>query len=119
MSLEITRLQKDGDATQEYILLKAMADVNIGDYAIVDRTFNKDGKLSNIHRHLFWFTSKLIKKGEYVSLRTGKGTPTEGKLTSGEKVHRYYWGSDAPFWNDGKVEKAVLIKITTIDTMAA
>lgn len=119
MSLKITNLQKDGDAEREYILLEATSDVNIGDYAIVDRTFNKEGKLSNIHMHFFWFPKKLIKKGEYVSLRTGKGEPKEGKLTSGEKVHRFYWGSDAPFWNDGKVEKAILIRVALVDSLAA
>jgi len=119
MSLKISTLQKDGDASNEYILLEATEEVNISNYAIVDRTYNKDGKVSNVHRHFFRFPSQIVKKGECVSLWTGKGTPIEGKTEQGTKVYRYYWGSDAPFWNDKEVEKAELLKVSTVGTATA
>lgn len=116
MSLTITNLEKDGDASQEYILLTATADIDINDYAVVDRTFNKDGKVSNVHKHFFRFPSQVLKKGECVSLWTGKGTSEVGTTTLGNKVYRYYWGSDAPFWNDKETEKAEVLKVTTVAT---
>lgn len=119
MSLKISTLQKDGDASNEYILLEATEDVNIGNYAIVDRTFNKNGKVSNVHKHFFRFPSRTVKKGEYVSLRTGKGTPVVGETNRGDKVYRYFWGSDAPFWNDNEIEKAELLKVSTVATATA
>lgn len=117
--LKISKLNKDGEAKQEYILLKATKNVNIGEYAIVDRTYNKDGKVSNVHKHFFRFPSREVKEGEYVVLRTGKGNAFVGSTTSGDVAYNYYWGSDAPFWNDGNIEKAELLKVTTIDTIAA
>ncbi|WP_158827533.1 hypothetical protein [Mucilaginibacter lacusdianchii] len=119
MSLKITKIQKDGDAKEEYILLEATENVNISAYAVIDKTFNKDGKVSNVHKHFYRFPSKTVKKGEYVSLRTGKGTNTVGTFTDGSTVHRFYWGSDAAFWNDNNVEQAELLKVETVAKKAA
>lgn len=119
MSLTITNLQKDGDAKKEYILLKATENVNIGGYAIIDKTFNKDGNVSNVHKHFYRFPSKTVRKGEYVSLRTGKGTNTVDTLEDGSTVHRFFWGSDAAFWNDNDVEQAELLKVETVAKKAA
>jgi len=105
MSLEIVNIQKHGTASEEYILLKATKTINVNNYAIVDRTFNEDGSVSNIFKHFFRFPSQQVKEGEYVSLRTSKGTYKYDKLSDGSPVHRFYWGSDAPIWNDGNVVK--------------
>lgn len=119
MSLKIDILKKDGDADMEFIRLKATADVNISKYAIVDKTFNKDGSVSNVHKHYYRFPSKLVKEGEYVSLRTGKGEDKEDKTDSGIKIHRFYWGSDAAIWNDTKTEKAELLLVSTVESKLA
>lgn len=115
MSLEIIKLQKDGDANNEFIMLEAIADVDLVHYAIIDRTFDKDGNLSNVHRHFFRFPSKKIKSGEYVVLCTGKGKQREVELDGGKLCHLFYWGSDSPFWNDDEVEQAELLYIVTLD----
>ena len=74
MSLKIDSIHNHGNASEEYIMLKSIEKVDIGNYAIVDRTFNKEGKVSNIHRHFFRLPSLIVEKGEYVSLRTSKGS---------------------------------------------
>jgi hypothetical protein len=119
MSLKITLIQKDGDAKKEYLFLQATADVNLHDYVIVDRTYSKDGKVSDIHKHFYRFPVHQVKKGEYVSLRTGKGSHLMTKTEQGVPIHRFYWGSDAPFWNDSKIEKAEILKVATVDSKAA
>lgn len=113
MSFKIIKLIKDGGKDNEHILLQATENVNISSYAVVDCTFNKNGNISNIHRHFYRFPSKDIKKGEYVSLRTGKEGNTVGTLNK-IPVHRFFWGSDSAFWNDSEVEKAELLKVETI-----
>jgi hypothetical protein len=114
MSLQIDKLQKDGDASQEYLLFKATKDLNLNDYAVVDRTYDAEGKISNVFRHFFRFPELQIKKGEFVSLRTGKGDYKLAKLEGGQPVHRFYWGSDAPIWNDTNVESAELLNVATV-----
>ncbi|MBN8876745.1 MAG: hypothetical protein J0I32_04310 [Sphingobacteriales bacterium] len=114
MSLRIDNLKKDGDASEEYLLLEATENINLHDYAVVDRTFDTNGDLSNLFRHYFRFPAIHVKKGEFVSLRTGKGTYVVGKTTNGHPVHRIYWGSDAPIWNDNNIETVEVLRVATI-----
>lgn len=114
VSLEIIDIHNNGDAAEEYILLRAIASVNLNDYAVIDRTFDEDGSVSNIHRHFYRFPVQEVKEGEYVSLRTGKGTYKYDKLKNGKPVHRFYWGSETPIWNDGNIESAEVLKVATV-----
>ena len=116
MSLKICNLKKDGDSSKEYILFEATEEVNLSNYAVVDRTFDKDGQVSNIHKHFYRFPSLVIKKGEYVSLRTNKGVNTKVNTKELGVVHRFYWGSDAPFWNDNEIEKVELLRVKIVET---
>lgn len=114
--IEIITLISDGDATKEYILLKALEDVNINDYAVVDKTFNNKGNVTNVHRHFYRFPKKDIKKDEYISLRTGEGSNELGVLKDLKTpVHRFYWQSNAPIWNDKDAERAELLYVKTVD----
>lgn len=115
MSLEIVTIQNNGDASEEYVLLKATKAVNLNSFAVVDRTFDEDGNISNIHRHFYRFPSQLVKEGEYVSLRTSKGTYKYDKLKDDGPVHRFYWGSEAPIWNDSNIESAEVLKVETVN----
>lgn len=118
MSLIIENLNKDGDASKEYLLLKATTDFDMSSYAVVDRTY-KGGRVSNIHKHFYRFPSKKVKEGEYVSLRTQKGTDETVKNPKLGVVHRFYWGSSASIWNDSEIEEAELLKISSVDIVTA
>ena len=115
MSLEIVNINKNGDASQEYILFRATETINMNSYAVVDKTFDEDGNVSNVFRHFYRFPSQQVKKGEYVCLFTKKGTYSLGKMTNGDPVHKFYWGSEAPIWNDSNVESAEVLKVETVN----
>ncbi len=119
MSLEIVRIEKNGDASQEYVVLKAIKAVNLSDYALVDRTFDEAGNVSNIYRHFYRFPSQRVEEGEYVLLRTNKGTYKYGTTKEGNHVHSFHWGSDAPIWNDANVESAELLMVKTLSKKGA
>lgn len=114
MSLEIININNKGDASEEYILLKATKTINLNSYAVVDRTFDQDGNVSNIHRHFYRFPSQQVKEDEYVSLWTKKGTYQFGKTSDGNPVHRFFWESDAAIWNDANAESAEVLKVETV-----
>lgn len=114
MSLKINKLGKNGDASQEYLLLEATEDLNLQDYAVVDRTFDETGNVSNVFRHTYRFPAKPVKKGEFVSLRTGKGKDELTALNNGKPLHRFYWGSDAAVWNDAAAESVEVWKVATV-----
>ncbi|WP_316795452.1 hypothetical protein [Pedobacter agri] len=118
MSLIIDNLEKNGNASKEYLLLKAADDVDLSSYAVVDRTY-KNGQVSNIHKHFYHFPSKKVKKGEYVSLRTEKGKDETVNNPKLGVVHRFYWGSGASIWNDSEIEEAELLKISSVATVKA
>ena len=114
MSLQINKIEKKGDASQEYLLMMATEDLNLENYAVVDRTFDKNGDVSNLFRHTFRFPEKQVRKGDYVSLRTGSGT--DETITLNDKpLHRFHWGSATPVWNDDSAESVEVWKVATID----
>jgi hypothetical protein len=101
MDLEIISLYQ-GDGVDERLVLKAVADTDIGHYFVVDSTYNKDNTLSNHFRHTFWFPSQIVKKGELIVLYTKKGNnyyrkPTDKQPTG---AHFYYWDVNHNVWND-------------------
>jgi len=114
MSLEILSIKGHGDAKNEYIMLRATADINLFDYAITDTTYN-NGKKSNIMRHYFRFPKLLVKKNERIGLFTKKGAYSKGQTTLSYTFHRLYWNSDAPIWNDDNPDVAELLKVATIE----
>jgi hypothetical protein len=121
MKLEILSIKGHGDAKEEYVMLYANEAVDLGDYAIVDTTFNKKGNVSNVMRHYYRFPKgHTIKKGEYVSLWTCKGEDQTGQKTNGGKpLHRFYWGSSAAIWNDDNLDVAELLLVKTVEKKAA
>lgn len=114
--LNIIRIQKKGDQDDEYILFQAASDLNLKNYAVVDRTYNKDKKVSDIHRHYYRFESFVLKKGQYVALRTKKGTDKDGTTTSGAYCRYVHWNFDKPILNDTEVESIEVLEVKTIET---
>lgn len=97
MSLKILSIKKHGDAKNEYVMLRATADINLFDYAIIDTTFN-NGKTSNVMRHYFRFPKLLVKQNECIALNTGKGSYSKGLTNLDNVLHQIYWNSDAAIW---------------------
>ncbi|TCZ55749.1 hypothetical protein [Roseicella aquatilis] len=112
MKLQILSVRNHGDAAQEHVLLRAKEDCNTVKYLLADSTYFDNGNVSNKLRHFFWLPSKDVKKGDLVSVRTGKGKNTEVINPQGTTVHRFYWGLEAPVWND-EADCAVLVEAST------
>lgn len=115
MALEIVKVQNDKKPEGEYILLKATEKLNLGGYALVDKTFAND-VLSNEFRHVYFFPKTPVEKGEYIALFTKKGSYSKGKLTSGEPCHFFYWNADSCVWNDAGGDTVTLFKYSKADS---
>lgn len=118
MKLEIISVHNHGNHKEEYVLLKAHDDCDIGRYQLCDSTYTADGRVSNKLRHTYWFPDKDIKKGDLVSVWTKDGTNTTDKNSSGTLIHRFYWGLSKPVWNDNG-DCAVLQYVSTWQFFAA
>lgn len=100
----------DSKTDNERLVLEVVKDCNIGRYMVIDTTFNEDGSVSNLHRHVFFFPFKEAKRGELIFLFSKTGNLING-LTRDTKeyYHAYYWNLDVHVWNnDG--DEAYLIQ---------
>lgn len=116
MDLSIIAVVNSNKPAGEYVRLKAQADVNLGEYAVIDRTFGPTEKTSNEFRHIFAFPTKAVKKGEYVRLHTGSGDYEREVLTNGAVIHHFYWKSKSCVWNDKGGDVATLFRYSVIDS---
>jgi hypothetical protein len=109
MKVKIKYIKEKGNQDKEKIVMIAMDDCNIGDYLLMDTTYD-DNMISNKLRHTFWFPDKKIKKGDLVILYTKKGTDSEKINETGNKSHFFYWDLEKTIWNEEK-DCAVLFQI--------
>jgi len=57
----IIREIKDHGHSDERIILVVIEDTDIGEYLVMDTTYNSEGTVSNKVRHPFWFPVKKLK----------------------------------------------------------
>jgi hypothetical protein len=112
MDLEVLSVVNSNKSESEYVRLRASADLNLRNYAVIDRTFGPSETVTNEFRHIFPFPSREIKAGEYVRLHTGFGRDG-GKyerevLTNKAVIHHFYWKSKTCIWNNSGDDVATL-----------
>lgn len=100
MSLELVSIHEKGKQDAEYVELKATEACNLKYYIVSDTTYTSETAISNKLRHVYWFAPKDVAKGDYVFLRTGKGTNTTHANKAGTTTHVFYWGLATPVWNN-------------------
>lgn len=85
----------------ERVWMEAVDDVDLGNYIVTDTTYDDKGNPSNKWRHVFEFSPKQVKKGEFVCLHSKAGVNCMGKTNdSGAPIHRIYWGLGERVWNN-------------------
>lgn len=118
MSLKISSALNSSDPDKESILLEAIESVNLGGYAVIDKTFDDNGNTSNEFRHFFPFPKFQLEKGDIIALITGMETTSHPafKNTSTNKVigikKYFFWNSAECVWNNAGGDKASLIRYT-------
>ncbi|WP_122222505.1 hypothetical protein [Pseudomonas syringae group genomosp. 3] len=114
MKLKIVSVHHHGDLDKEHVVLDVLEDCNLSAYVLMDTTYDKDGNVSNKHRHVKWLPAVQAKKGHKVSVWTKKGSDVSVTAEDGTRWHRFYWDMSTSVWNsDGDV--AVLLQISGVD----
>lgn len=108
----------DFNKKEEYVRLRARLDVNLREYAIVDKTYDKDGNVSNKFRHIYRFPDVTVKMGEFIRLHSGKGRYHRQDNSNNTVTHHFYWNADENIWNDGG-DEVTLIKYEVISKKVA
>jgi hypothetical protein len=107
MKLKIRSVAEKGVYAKERLILKALANTNVGDFMLL-RTGFHDGQVTVGVREAYWFPYKEIEKGDLVVVYTKDGKQSEKQLESGSKSHFFYWGLDKAIWNASDVAPVIL-----------
>lgn len=111
MDIQILKVKDAGNIEDERIIFKVDNDCNINWYLIFDNTFDEDGRLSNVWRHLYIFPNLNVKAGDFIWLYTKSGTNFCRSNDSNTTTHLLYWGMQNTIWNSGNgQEVAHLVK---------
>jgi hypothetical protein len=116
-TFEIQRVINGSSPDKELVVLKATAAINTKGFALVDRTFEENGKVSNEFRHIFVFPELELATGETVIVCTGKGKNGMRELKNGKTFYALYWGSEECVWNDKGGDRASLINFVPINSV--
>src|SRR6266404_6319207 len=112
MKLDIISIEDKGDLSKETIWLDVLEDADLKYYLVSDTTFTGENQISNELRHVYWFRSKQVKKGDYVALHTKDGTDSATPNKRNATTYHIYWDLGRTIWNkDG--DCAVLFEVNT------
>lgn len=118
MSVTVHSVANGKTAGSEFVWLEVKVASSLHGYAVVDRTFNQQGQLSNEFRHIFVFPDTQVAKGDWVRLYTGTGTYSKTKNDQNTYTHNFYWGSSGCIWNNNGGDTATLIKYGVVNSVA-
>jgi len=116
-TLEIVQVINSNKVGEEIVILNAIGNINTKGFALVDRTFDEKGNVSNEFRHIFVFPSLDVKKGETVVVCSGEGKNGLRETDKGQKFHALFWGSKECVWNDKGGDSATLINFTVVNSV--
>lgn len=111
MKLEIKSFADIGDLANERVVLRVLADEDIGSYALFRSKAGEDGGPVSGQKTAYWFTDRIAKAGDLVVLYTKKGKSSKKLLTSGHTAHFFYWQLSEPLWGPDKENVAVLLEV--------
>jgi hypothetical protein len=99
MKMELRSIIAPGDLKNERLTLRALSDLDVGDYLVAQTTIIDDFPTTSFD-HMLWFQFKPIKKDDLVVVYTKTGTNTERVLSKGNTAHFFYLDLKSPIWDN-------------------
>lgn len=110
MKIKIQSIKDRGDLENERVVLKVIADGDIGRYLLAVGRYSDENSVSTEFVQVFWFPDKSVKEGDFVVLFTKDGKRTEYGNKSESTTHAFYLGRSAPIWSDS-ASAAILFEL--------
>ena len=98
MKIKLLSVKANGDINHERVIIRVLADDDIGHYILLDTTYN-DNSVSNKVQHPFWIPDTVVGQGDLVVIYTKNGVDKTIKNTGGSKTHFLYRGLEKSIWN--------------------
>lgn len=108
MMLEISSFADPGVHEKERLIIKALADVDIGKYAVFWSNIASNNSPTAGQKTAYWFPDSAIKSGDLVVLYTKSGQPSKKDIGDGRTAHFYYWELEGTLWGTGAKTAVVL-----------
>jgi len=115
MNFKILRITDAGTLERERVVLKAMSEIDIGDYLLAQTGKSEGTGVTNKIHNTYWFPDKEVEAGDLVVLYTKTGKRTV-KENDNNKSHFFYWGKTSPVW-DATDKTAVLMEISSWESL--
>lgn len=99
MQIKIIAIEGKGDLEKEAVWLECAEDCALQNYAVCDTTYTDENHISNELRHIYWFPTKNIARGDLIVLRTKDGQNTTSSNNRSTTTHHFYWKLGRTIWN--------------------
>lgn len=109
MNLEIVRIRSAGNPQKERLVMRALGNVELGQFAVFAARVDGSG-LTNDVIATYWFPDGKAREDDLIVLYTKEGRPKRSTSADGVKSHFFYWGVDETLWDDDSAP--VLVKIS-------
>ncbi len=110
MKLEIQSFADIGDISKERLVLRALDDINIGEYLILRSRRSTDGGPLSGAKSAYWFPDIEVKAGDLIILYSKTGATGKKALSRDRTAHFYYWHMKEALWGSDKKNVAVLLE---------
>jgi hypothetical protein len=97
MRIEIRSVVEKGNIEKERLILKVVADTDIGDFLLFQSGFS-DGEVTTETYHTYWFPFKPVSAGDLIVIYTKAGKHSVKRMKKGNRAHFFYWDLDSPIW---------------------
>jgi hypothetical protein len=118
MKVELIGIIDRGDPDKERVHLKALVDLDLTNYAILDTLFVSAASIQAGTHQCYWCTPAPVKANSNVVIYTRVGTPTTEPAADGTVSHFFFRNMPGPLYTDPK-SCAVLFEIGSWATSKA
>ncbi|WOS41697.1 hypothetical protein [Xanthomonas rydalmerensis] len=109
-NLKFASFADAGNIEKERLVLNAITDLKVGEYAIFSSKSGPTGGATSGKKSAYWFPDKDLKKGDVVVLYTKQGRASEKLLDGDRTAHFFYWGNKETLWSSESIG-AVVVKV--------
>jgi hypothetical protein len=108
MNLEIRSFADAGNPSKERLILKALSDVDVGEFAVFRSGVGTGNQPTAGRKLAYWFPDEKVKANDLIVLYTKKGSRSSKRLDGGHTAYFFYWGREDALWGDNQFGAVVL-----------
>ena len=109
MKLKIKSIADAGTLANERVVIRALADVDIGDYLVLRSGVSVNGRQATSGRKAaYWFPDIEVKSNDLIILYTKEGANSKKQIDGGRTAYFFYWGRGEAFWGTDRFGAVLL-----------